>query len=203
MMVPRLPAEVSPQIRAAPVFHCGGTVHRGDDLSYTPHIQMLYRIAEPGEITNGRLIQIGDVEGGRVDVLMERGHSGARLLVQMNQVWTHLIVDGPWRQRWTQDGRMDHPAQGLGLFMSRWERVPRHKLPDGHAVWAVERDGSCLWLVEDDECTRELQTDVNDLFLRLAGDGLWIQAWLNRRTAPPARYGSPHLSPPAAPLIPA
>lgn len=200
MMVPRLPAEgfIKDPCGRIP---CGGTVHRGDYMSYRPRIRMRYRIAEAGEISNGRLIQIGDAEGGQVDVLVERGHSGARLFVQMNQVWTHLIVDGPWRQRWTQGGRMDDPAQDLGLFESRWERVSPDRLPDGHAVWAVERAGGCIWLVDKDECSKELHDDVNDLFRRLAGDGLWIQAWLRKQPPLIPSPRGPLLAPATSPLI--
>lgn len=199
-MVPRLPAEgsSSPRCRESTA---AGAVHEGDELSYTPRIQMRFRIAEPGEITNGRLLQVGDVQGGRVDVLAERGHCKGRLIGQVNRIWTHMIVDGMWRQRWTHDGRMERPAQGLGLFTARWERVRPDRIPGGRAVYGVEHEGSAVWLVDEDECSKELQGDVNDLFLRLAGDGLWIQVWLRNGPPPIPVQRRPLLAPASPPLI--
>lgn len=170
-------------------------------MSYTPHIEMRCRIAEPGEITNGRVLQIGDAEDGCVDVLVDGEHGTVRLVVQLNQIWAHTIVDGTWRQRWTHDGRMDEPAQGLGLCLSLLERVPSHRLPTGHVAYGIEREGACVWLIDEDECTKELQDDVNDLYLRLAGDGLWIQVWLRKRPPLIPSPRRPLLAPTVPPLI--
>lgn len=80
--------------------------------------------------------------------------------------------------------------------MSRFERVPGRLLPGRHVVYGVEDDGSCIWLVDEDECTQRIQNDMNDFLFRLAGDGLWIQCWLRRLRAP----AQSNLTP-AAPLL--
>lgn len=85
------------------------------------------------------------------------------------------------------------------LAVSRWERVPGHMLPSGRVVVGVEEDGSIVWLVDEDECTRQAQNDMNDLLLRLVGDGLWIQCWFGRRPLA-AASPAPLLSAPGQPL---
>ncbi len=86
------------------------------------------------------------------------------------------------------------------LAVSRWERVPGHMMPSGRVVVGVEEDGSIVWLVDEDECTRQAQNDMNDLLLRLVGDGLWIQCWFGRRPPPPLASPAPLLTVPGAPL---
>jgi hypothetical protein len=172
-------------------------------MSYTPHIRIQYRLATRGEIPDGRAVDIRDEPGGQAAVLLAPAECDIRVPAQITVLSSHQIVHGSWRQRWTDDGRMRRAAQGLGVAVSRWERVPRRMLPSGHAVYAVEDDGSCVWLIDEDDCTHQLQNEMNDLLLRLAGDGLWIQCWLQQRP-PLADPGSaPLLAPPARPLAPA
>ncbi|WP_141307206.1 hypothetical protein [Streptomyces spinoverrucosus] len=92
-------------------------------------------------------------------------------------------------------------AQGLMLAVSRWERVPGCMLPSGRVVVGVEEDGSIVWLVDEDECTRQAQNNMNDLLLRLVGDGLWIQCWFGRRPLPAVASPAPLLTAPGAPLV--
>lgn len=153
-------------------------------MSYTAHIQVHYRIATRGEIPDGRTVDIQDQPGSRSAVLIAPGHSSVRLTRAITDLAGHQVVHGAWRQRWTTDGRMRDPAQGLMLAVSRWERVPARMMPSGRVVVAVEEGGSCVWLVDEDECSQRAQNDMNDLLLRLAGDGLWIQCWPHRRSLP-------------------
>jgi hypothetical protein len=160
-----------------------------------------YRLAEQGEIPDGRTVDVKDRPGGQAEILLDPGNSGPRLPVGITLLCSHQIVHGLWRQRWTHDDRMRGPAQGLRVAVSRWERIPGHKLPAGLAVYGVEEDGSCIWLVDEDECSMQLQNDMNDMLLRLAGDGLWIQVWLKHHRA--AIAAGPALFPPftAAPTL--
>ncbi|WP_405856182.1 hypothetical protein OG407_07405 [Streptomyces sp. NBC_01515] len=152
-------------------------------MSYTPHIEVRYRLAERGEIQNGRTADVKDLPGGQAEILFDPDHSGPLLPLAFTQLCTHQIVHGQWRQRWAGGDRVNGTAQGLRLAVSRWERVPGHQLPSGLVLYAVEEAGSCLWLIDEDECTMQLQNDMNDLLLRLAGDGLWIQIWFRHHGA--------------------
>lgn len=96
---------------------------------------------------------------------------------------------------------MKRPAQGLMLAVSRWETVPAHDLPDGQVVFGVAWRGTCIWLVSEDCCTRQLRDEMNDQLLRLAGDGLWIQVWFHRRPVPASPGSLPLLASPRAPLL--
>ncbi|OSZ56284.1 hypothetical protein OQI_33865 [Streptomyces pharetrae CZA14] len=169
-------------------------------MSYKPHIQVRYQIDTDCQIPAGRTVVVRDQPGSRSVILLAPGHASEQLAQQITRLSGHQIVHGSWRQRWTTDGRMQRPAQGLGLAVSRWERVPGDMLPAGRIVLGVEHDGSCVWLIDEDECSRQLQNDMNDLLYRLAGDGLWLQVWFRRRPqlAGPGRY--PLHAPPAAPL---
>lgn len=152
-------------------------------MSYEPHIEVRYRLAEQGEIPVGRTVDVRDRPGEQAEILLDPDHSGPHLPVGITLLSSHHIVHGLWRQRWTTDDRMRGPARGLRVAVSRWERIPGHRLPAGLAVYGVEEDGSCVWLVDEDECTMQLQNDMNDMLLRLAGDGLWIQVWLKHHPA--------------------
>ncbi|TQE35440.1 hypothetical protein [Streptomyces ipomoeae] len=94
---------------------------------------------------------------------------------------------------------MKRAAEGLMLAVARWETVPPHLMPTGHLVVPIEDDGSCICVIDERYCTRQLQHDMNDLLLRLAGDGLWIQCWFRHRK-PPATASQDPL--PAPTLIP-
>lgn len=168
-------------------------------MSYTPHIQVRYRLARRGEIPDGRTVEIKEQPGSQSAIVFAPGHSSRRLVDGITQLSSHQIVHGTWRQRWTADGRMQRPAQGLMVAVSRWERVPGRLLPSGRVVAGVEEDGSCVWLVDEDECTQQAQNAMNDLLLRLAGDGLWVQCWFNRQ--PQSAAASP-ASPLTAPVGP-
>lgn len=196
MMIARVAAEGSMSV--PPCVRRRGI--QGGPMSYTPHIQVQYQLATHGELPTGRIVEIQDRPGGRASILIAPRESGIRLPSEITELSTHQIVHGTWRQRWTDDGRMRRPAQGLGLAVSRWERVPRRMLPSNRVTFGVEEDGSCIWLVDEDDCTRRLQNSMNDLLLRLAGDGLWLQCWFRRRPLAAGPDPDPLVLPPARPL---
>lgn len=168
-------------------------------MSYTPHIQVRYRLARKGEIPDGRTVDIREQPGSQSAIVFAPGHSSRRLVDGITRLSSHQIVHGTWRQRWTDGGRMRCPAEGLMVAVSRWERVPGRLLPSGRFVVGVEEDGSCVWLVDEDECTQQAQNAMNDLLLRLAGDGLWVQCWLYRRPMRAPAGPAPLLITPAGP----
>lgn len=159
---------------------------------------MLYRLAAVGEIPDGRAVDIQDRPGGQAEVLLHPDHTEEPLCEQFTTLAGHYVAHGVWRQRWTNDGRMARPAQGLMLAVSRWETVPSGWMPSGRLALPIEDDGSCVWLIDERYCTEELRNDMNDLLLRLAGDGLWIQMWLRRRPIPAAPAPDPLVAPPLA-----
>lgn len=164
-------------------------------MSYKPHKGLRYQLARPGQIRGGRTADIGDLPGGLATILLAPTDCDARLPAQFTRLAGHQIVHGLWRQRWTDDGRASRPARGLCLAVSRWERVPGDWLPSGHIVYGVEEQGSVIWLIDEDACTQQLANDMNDLLLRLVGDGLWVQSWFGHRPALPAEDLTPLLAP--------
>lgn len=167
----------------------------------TPRIKVRYRVAAQGEIPDGRLVDIRDRPGGQTEIRLDPLHTRRLLSDQFTSLSGHQIVHGSWRQRWTNDGRMMRPAQGLMLAVSRWETVPANDLPDGQVVFGVAWKGTCIWLVSEDYCTGQLRDAMNDQLLRLAGDGLWIQVWFHRRPVPTPCGSVPPLVAPRAPLL--
>ncbi|MBD0837405.1 hypothetical protein [Streptomyces sp. TRM68416] len=161
---------------------------------------MSYRTAARGEIPDGCVADIRDLPGNQAEVLFAPGHGSRRLVAGITRLASHQVVHGSWRQRWTGSNQARRPAQGLMKAVSRWERVPGHMLPSGRVVVCIEEDGSCVMLVDEDACTPQLQNAMNDLHLRLAGDGLWIQCWFNRRPMPTATSPAPVLTMPGSPL---
>ncbi|MDX2566046.1 hypothetical protein PV413_23910 [Streptomyces scabiei] len=175
-------------------------------MSYTPQQQhALYRLAKPGELDEGRLADIRDQPGqsgepGRIEFILHPDHAEEPLLDQFTRVTNHCVVHGLWRQRWTDDGRMARPAQGLRLCVLRWETVPADLMPSGRAVMPTEDHGWCIHLVSDRYCTSQLRDAMNDLLLRLGGDGLWVQVWFKRRPFPPVPAPDPLLAAPTLPM---
>ncbi|WP_200302294.1 hypothetical protein [Streptomyces adelaidensis] len=169
-------------------------------MSDTPRKEALYRLALPGELPEGRTVDIRDQPGGRIEFILHPDHTEQPLCDQFARVTNHCVVHGLWRQRWTDDGRMKRPAQGLRLALLRWETVPAEMMPSGRLVVPVEDDGWCVHLIDEQYCTRQLQGDMNDLMLRIAGDGLWVQVWFRRRPLPSAAAPDPLLAPPVLPM---
>lgn len=170
-------------------------------MSYRQRIKMQYRIAVPGELLAGRTFDIQEEPEGKVAVLLDGDHHSPRLARDITQLSRHQTVHGFWRQSWSEGGRMERPAEGLMMAVSRWERVPGRMLPSGRVVVVIEEDGHSVWLIDEDECTRRGQNDANDQLLRLAGDGLWLQYWFGRRRAPATARPAPLLTAPDTPLI--
>ncbi|WP_328439398.1 hypothetical protein OHA71_23965 [Streptomyces sp. NBC_00444] len=81
---------------------------------------------------------------------------------------------------------MQQPAEGLGIAESSWEIVPANEMPRSRSVFPVEEDGSCVWLIRSGSCTTALQDEMNQMLVRIAGDGLWLQAWYDERKSRPA-----------------
>lgn len=162
---------------------------------YVPQIRVEYRVAAQDELPNGRSVDITDRAGGQSEILMSPRHTSRRLSSEITALSGHQIVHGAWRQRWTSGSRMNAPAQGLGLAVSRWERVPTRLLPTGRTVAGVEQAGMCVWLIDEDECDQRAANDMNDLLLRLAGDGLWLQVWFRRRPSAAGAGPVPLLAP--------
>ncbi|MFE9684116.1 hypothetical protein [Streptomyces sp. NPDC006285] len=96
---------------------------------------------------------------------------------------------------------MQEPSEGLEIAVSSWEIVPASRMPRGRMVFTVEDDGSCIWLIREGQCTRELRDTMNVMLERIAGDGLWLQSWYERQERPPAPPRGPLLAPRPVPLF--
>lgn len=160
----------------------------------------VYHIAQPGRIPRGELIHVDDCPGAMADIHLHPLHVRSWLVWDLNWVTRHQVGYGLWRQRWTHEGRMQEPVEGLGIAVSRWEIVPASAMPRERAVMAVEDEGSCVWLVREGQCTRDMRDAMNGMLERIAGDGLWLQRWYEHREVPPEPMRGPLLLPPAVPM---
>ncbi|KAB1144993.1 hypothetical protein F7R91_20165 [Streptomyces luteolifulvus] len=125
-------------------------------MPYTPGTEIIYQLAADGDLTKGLATDILEPVDGTVIVPLDPRECSKRLPPAMTQMAIHQMVNGSWRRRLTHDGRMNRTAQDLGLAISRWERVPSHELPQDFIVVAIEEEGSCVMLIDEDECTKRL-----------------------------------------------
>ncbi|MET8818518.1 hypothetical protein [Streptomyces rochei] len=160
----------------------------------------VYHLAQPGRLPSGRLVHVEDRPGALADIYLHTLHVREPLLWELNWITRHQVGNGLWQQRWTQDGRMQEPAKGLGLAVSRWEIVPDSAMPRGRAVMPVEEDGSCIWLIRAGYCTVSVRDAMNGMLERIAGDGLWLQRWEDRRGRWSASHPEPVLASPVVPM---
>lgn len=142
-----------------------------------PHTSAVYHLDFSGRIPPGHLIHIEDRPGGRADIYLHPLHANPSLVSALNWATRHQVGNGLWRQNWTDDGRMQQGAEGLGVAESRWEIVPGSEMPRGKYVFPVEQDRVCVWLIRKGCCTAELRDAMNEKLKRIAGDGLWLQVW--------------------------
>ncbi|MFG2679240.1 hypothetical protein [Streptomyces sp. NPDC048392] len=149
---------------------------------------------------SGRLVHVEDRPGALADIYLHTLHVREPLVWELNWITRHQVGNGLWQQRWTHPGRMQEPAKGLGVAVSRWEIVPGVTMPRGRTVMPVEEDGSCIWLIRAGYCTRSVRDEMNAMLERIAGDGLWLQRWDDRCVRPPAPDPVPVLAPPVVPL---
>jgi hypothetical protein len=141
----------------------------------------VYHLARAGQMPPGRLVHPEDRPGGQADIYLDPLHIRPTLVRELNWLSRHQVGNGLWRQHdWTHDGRMQEPAQDLGVAFSRWEIVPGAVMPRGHAVIPVEERARCIWLIREGECTAEMRDAMNEMLGRVAGDGLWRQSWYDR-----------------------
>lgn len=159
-----------------------------------------YHPARLGRMTPGRLVHVEDRPGALAGIYFHPLHVRSWLLWDLNRLTRHHVGYGLWRQAGTREGRMQEPAQGLGIAVSRWEIVPAAAMPRRRAVMPVEEEGSCVWLIREGQCTRDLRDAMNAMLERMAGDGLWLQHWYDGRHLPPAPTRGPRHAPSAVPL---
>ena len=160
----------------------------------------VYHIGLRDRVPPGRLVHVEDHPGGWADIYLHALHVRNPLVWQINWKTRHQVGYGLWRQRWTDDGRMEQPAQGLGIAISAWEIVPARKMPSGYYVFPVEQAGSCIWLIRAGFCTAALVDEMNMMLDRIAGDGLWLQGWYERPRESAVPSPMPLLSPVATPV---
>jgi hypothetical protein len=120
---------------------------------------------------------VDDRPGAQADIYLHPWHVSASLVREFNRVTRHQVGNGLWRQHWTHAGRMQEPAQDLGVAISRWEIIPAAAMPSGCTAMAVEEQASCVWLIRAGHCTTAMRDAMNKLLERVAGDGLWRQSW--------------------------
>ncbi|MDT0477428.1 hypothetical protein RM863_35430 [Streptomyces sp. DSM 41014] len=75
---------------------------------------------------------------------------------------------------------MQEPLENLGVAVSAWEIVSPRRMPSIRSVVPIDQEGSCIWIIREGACTRELCAAMNAILQRIAGDGLWLQYWYPR-----------------------
>ncbi|MCM8548865.1 hypothetical protein [Streptomyces sp. STCH 565 A] len=169
------------------------------------HYSAVYHVGLPRRARHaspGRLVHVEDYDGAWADIHFHALHVRQELVWEFNWLTSHQVGSGLWQQEWTHEGRMQVPAEGLAVAVSGWELVPSSEMPRGRRVLPIEQDGSCIWLIRQDSCTRSLCDEMNRMLERIAGDGLWLQYWYQRRPdRRPARGVAPQATPHRAPEL--
>lgn len=148
------------------------------------HPSAVYHLGRAGQIPQGRLVYVDEAAGATSDIFLHPLHVRVRLVSEFNWLTRHLVGDGLWQQHWTTEGRMQEPAEGLGIAESRWEIVPASQMPRGRTVFSTEEDGVCVWNIRSGYCTGEMRDAMNEVLERIAGDGLWRQFWYEHQERP-------------------
>lgn len=164
-------------------------------MSYTPHRHVQYRLAKEGELGEGCTVDMRAPAANRVAVLFSPPQISARLTERLTRISSHQVAHGAWRQSGPS-------AEGQWLSVTRWERVPGTWLPTGWLVTGIEQAGSCIWLVDEDECTHRLQNDMNDMLYQLTRRGVYLQCWFRCPPAPAGALPDPVLRPSAPLAVP-
>ncbi|MET7477941.1 hypothetical protein ABZT17_26740 [Streptomyces sp. NPDC005648] len=164
-------------------------------MPYQSHKPVVYRIVDEEEMPDGLVVTIKDWPGGHAEVLFRQGEVSPSLPDELTRQSNHLIVHGSWRQAWTEGERVEGQALGLLLGVNRWESVPSHLMPPGHIVFPIQEEGLCVWVVDEDCVSRKVRNDMNDMLLRMVGDGLWYQNWPKSRPLPAGHPALPDLAP--------
>lgn len=160
----------------------------------------VYHIDTFQRVPPGRLMHVEDRPGGQADIYFHPLHAREPLVWQLNWVLRAQVGLGHWRQRWADGDRYDRMQQapeGRGICMARWEIVSPDRMPKGRHVFPVEQAGSVAWLIRGGSCTAALCDEHNEMMRRIAGDGLWVQAW-NGDQEPRAEGQRPSLIEPSA-----
>jgi hypothetical protein len=144
------------------------------------YLSAIYILGMPDHVPPGKLVHIEDHPGALAAIYINRLEMRSPAVWDFNWLTRHQIGHALWQQNWTsesRDGRMQEPAQGLGVAVSRWEIVPAHKLPRGVYVFPIEHKGRCIWYIRAGYCTQALCDAMNAMLERIAGDALWVQRW--------------------------
>ncbi|MGW6910226.1 hypothetical protein [Streptomyces sp. NPDC054940] len=158
----------------------------------------VYHLDFFGRIPPGQLIHVEEGAGGVAYTYFHPLHVREPLVWQLNWIVRHMVGYGLWRQRWTHEGRMQEPTEDLGVAVSRWEFTPGTTLPRDRHVVSVEVDGHNIWLIRAGSCTTALRDAMNQMLDRIAGDGLWYQAWNEDQGIPERTVTlAPLIAPPA------
>lgn len=159
----------------------------------------VYHLDFAGQIPKGRILHVNDQPGSRADIYFHPLHAREPLVWELNCLTLHQVGFGYWQQRWTHPGRMQEGLEGLSLAVSQWKIVPASRMPGGRYVFPVEHKGACIWLIRSGYCTAALRDAMNDMLLRIAGDGLWEQSWNEEQEPPIGGPWIPLLAPPRVP----
>ncbi|HET9381484.1 MAG TPA: hypothetical protein VFP69_11720 [Streptomyces sp.] len=156
---------------------------------------MQYRTAKRGELPDGCTVEIRTGVNSAL-VLLSPQEVGNRLPLELTAHSSHQAAHGSWRRTGPE------APTGYPLSVTRLERTPSDMLPSGRTAVAIEEAGSCIWLVDELECTQRLQNDMNDTLYELTRQGIWIQTWFTCRRQPPEVAPAPGLNPQAPLLLP-
>ncbi|MFJ2111975.1 MULTISPECIES: hypothetical protein [unclassified Streptomyces] len=91
---------------------------------------------------------------------------------------TVLVRQQRWVQTWGGDsdfGRLERPAENLGIAEAVWKIVPARRLLPGELCSPGEDDGRLVWSLRKGHVTPQLVDEMNVYLHRMVGDGLWIQ----------------------------
>jgi hypothetical protein len=145
--------------------------------------QSIYKLVD--SLPHGRSIWV-DEEPGRADVHILRGEATQAFCTRMTEMHEHILSEAFWVQVWEEGAlRVGAPPQRLGFAHATWE-IDDENNTVGELAVPLERAGRFVWMIRAGHVKPTAVAEMNQLLLRIVGDGLWQQRWAGGPQEPAA-----------------
>lgn len=138
-----------------------------------PVIDVLFRLAQPGELPAGR---IADIRPGpkpdTIHVIVKPGHATQELLDDFTAQQAPMMATGQWyRLPDTPENRV-HPRR---VLHAGWQLADAENLPADSLLLSMERPQRHVWCVREGHASPHLVAEMTWLLTKMVRNEIWIQ----------------------------
>ncbi|TFE42470.1 hypothetical protein E3E14_25130 [Streptomyces sp. ICN441] len=134
-------------------------------------IDVLFRFAEPGELSSGRIADVRPGPNGSIHVLIEPGHATQRLLDEFTVQQASRMATGQWyRAPDTPENRI-HPRR---VLHAAWQLTPAEAFPTGSLLLSMERPQRHVWLICEGHASPRLEAEMTWILTQMVRNEVWI-----------------------------